>query len=326
MQRATGNSVFIGLATAVLTAWAAPDLRAQDLKAEYWDNATIPATPSAPTVPAAVTRTVNDALIDYDDNAGTATPAFAGPPATENNFMVRWTGFVLGPTTGAVTFKTLSDDGIQVSVGGTVLFTDWEDQAAADNQGNFSMTQGIWYPIQILYYERTGDARMRLQWAYTGQADQFIPAANQAQTVPTPNAPVLSGTAGDLQTTFNTLNWTFTGTASQFTIYRSTDPLQQGTSIGTVAGTVLTYTDTSPAIAYNVHYYYRVTATNGIEGPVSNQVDLMPVPPPPRTKDHDEGFNDGNCACGSTARGTGAGIALLAAALLAAAFVRRATA
>jgi hypothetical protein len=323
MQRATGNSVLAIFSAAVLTAWAAPDLGAQNLRGEYWNNTA--ATPNAPAVPAAApSYTSNDAAIDYDDGGPTQFP---GPPNPLDTFIVRWSGFVMGPTTGTVTFETFSDDGVRLTVGGTVLVNNWTGHSETLNSGTFAMQQGVWYPIELLYYEATGDARIRLRWSYGAQALQLIPPANQAQIVPTPAAPVItSSSAGDLQTTFNTISWSFGGTASNFTVYRSTTSGQQGTAIATPAGTVFTFTDPG-ANQYNTTYYYSVTATNGVEGPASApQVALTPVPPPPRTKDHDEGLNDGNCACGSTARGAGAGIALLAAALLAAAFVRRATA
>lgn len=325
MHRATGKSFFISLAAVALTAWAAPELRAQNLRGEYWENATIPATPGVPPAPDTVDHTSNDAAIDFDDTAGSGAPDFPVPLASLDNFVVRWTGFVMGPVNGPVTFTTLSDDGVQLTVGGTVLFTNWDDHGPETDNGTFTMQQGIWYPIQLLFYERGVTCRIRLSWSYAGQADQLIPPANLAQTVPTPAAPVLSGTAGDLQATFNTLNWTFTGTASNFTIYRSTDIAQQGPVLTTVGGNVLTYTDMG-ANQYNTTYYYRVTATNGVEGPVSNQVALTPQPPPPRTKDHSEGFIDDNCACGSSAGGAAPWAAVVAAGLLGAALLRRATA
>jgi hypothetical protein len=304
---------------------AGRDLRAQDLKGEYWENATIPAAPGVPA--GAANHLSSDAVIDYDDDAATATPNFPAPLASLDNFVVRWSGFVMGPTTGTVTFETLSDDGVQLSVGGSAIITNWTDHGPTPNTGTFNMTQGIWYPIQLLFYERGVTCRIRLQWSYTGQALQIIPGANQAQTVPAPAQPVLSGTAGDLQVTFNTLSWTFAGTASNFTIYRSTTSGVQGTSIATPAGNVTTYTDMT-ANQYGTTYYYSITATNGVEGPASSpQVALTPQPPAPRTQDHDEGFLDGKCACGSTVAdpsGLFAGIVGLA--LLLASSLRRGSA
>lgn len=296
-------------------------LSAQDLFGEYWQAvAAIPATPGVPAV--ARNYTSNDAVIDYND---AAAPPFPGPPNPLDNFVIRWTGFVRGPVNGAVTFTTLSDDGVQVSVGGTAVITSWIDQAPATNNGNFTMATGVWYPIEVLFYERGGGARMRLSWSYAGQTDQIIPGANQAQTVPVPNAPALSGTAGDLQGTFNVLTWTFTGVASSFTIHRSTDPAQLGAALATVPGSQTTYTDAGPGLAYNVTYYYRVIATNGIAGPASNQVALTSVPPPPRTADHDEGTFGDKCSCGAAVEGP-AGLGILALLGLLAFALRRAAA
>ncbi len=297
MDRVRGISV---LAFAAVLAAASADLRAQDLLGEYWQNATIPGTPGVPA--GAPTYTSNDAAIDYDDNTGDATvPNFPVALTPLDNFVCRWTGYILGPTDGAVTFTTLSDDGVHLTVGGTVVINNWTDHAPTTNTGTFTTAAGIWYPIQLQFYEKGGGARIRLSWSYAGQTDQLIPGANQAQTVPTPAQPVLTGSAGDLQATFNTLNWTFAGTASSFTIFRSTDIAQLGPAIATVAGNVLTYTDADPAIQYNITYYYRVAATNGIQGPPSNQLPLTPQPPPARVAGgNNEGLFDDNCACGST--------------------------
>jgi hypothetical protein len=318
-MRKLGGGVVV---SAVALALASAEAGAQNLKSEYWQNtAAVVGSPAVPAV--APHHTGAEAVIDYDDDGASAVPAFPAPLASLDTFVVRWSGFVRGPATGPVTFTTLSDDGVRLRVGGATLISNWDYHAPETDSAPFDMVQGVWYPIELLFFESGYSCRIRLSWSYAGQGDQIIPPTHQAQVPPAPGAPVAGGQAGDLLDTFNTLTWTFAGPAASFTIYRSPTSGALGAPVGTVAGNVFTFVDAG-ATQYDATSYYSVTATNGVEGPPSApQVALTPRRPAGRSDDHDEGVFGDNCACGSTGRGPGAAWALLAAALLAGVLVRR---
>ena len=301
------------IAWALLSSFC-PRVEAQDLDGDYWTNqTTIPATPG---VPAAAPDPANIAtpVIDFDDaNPGAGVLLFPVTPL--DNFIARYSGFIRGPITGTVTFETASDDGVELRVNNQAIISNWTDHAETVNTGTFNMTQNVWYPIQLLFYEKGGDARIRLRWSYQGVALQYPPTTHISQSPPAPPAPVIvSSQAGDLQSTFNNFQWTYSDAGTGFNIYGN------GTLITTVPITQFSYTHTG-ATQYGVTTCYTVTAVNGLEGPPSNQACLTPQPPPPRTNDHDEGIFEDRCACGSSIPGAGSAAVALTALLLAAALV-----
>ena len=102
--------------------------------------------------------------VDFD--WGTGRPA-VGVPA--DNFSVRWTGTVTVPTTGSYRFRTVSDDGVRLWVGGTQRINNWTVHAPTTNtSGAFNLTAGQRVTVTLEYYERGGGAVMRLQWLTPG--------------------------------------------------------------------------------------------------------------------------------------------------------------
>jgi MSHA biogenesis protein MshQ len=135
------------------------------LAGRYFNNTTLSGT-------AVLARTE---AIDF--NWGTASP---GTGVNTNNFSARWTGTVLAPTTGSYRFQTVSDDGVRVWVNGVRIINNWTDHSATTNtSGTVSLTAGQRYTIQVDYYEKGGNATMRLRWLRPGTSSYVaIPAAN----------------------------------------------------------------------------------------------------------------------------------------------------
>src|SRR5256885_1883681 len=78
---------------------AVPSFRAAGLQGEYWGpGATIPASPGVPAGAPSLTHV--DTTVDYGD-AGWPVPYSSGGVSADN-FVLRWTGWVLRPTTGTV--------------------------------------------------------------------------------------------------------------------------------------------------------------------------------------------------------------------------------
>ena len=308
-----GTGLLLGLliwVAATGSAWA------QGLQGEYWQSATIPATPG---IPAGAPNPVRlDPVIDFTDTNPATAPEIFINIANLDNFVVRWSGFVLAPVSGAVTFSVLTDDGSQVSVDGTVVLSSWIGQAPAPYSGNINLTAGQWYPIEYLFYDSGGGARARLSWSYAGQADIVIPTGSLSPTAPPPAAPVLASpaVAGDTQVT---LAWTHSGVpaATEFRVYTVNG------AVYTLVGTTSNLTFTVTGLTNGTPYTFVVRAFNLVESADSNAVVATPVPPAPRLNDHSEGLLDGKCACGAV-QGMSAFWALsLAAAILAALAFRR---
>jgi hypothetical protein len=55
------------------------------------------------------------------------------------------------------------DDGVRVWVDGENVLYDWRDSPLREVRGDIALTRGV-LTVQVEYYERVGDARIRLWW------------------------------------------------------------------------------------------------------------------------------------------------------------------
>src|SRR5207253_3164055 len=110
--------------------------------------------------PAMVRR---DAQVAFDWAGGSPVPA-SMPAMGSDNFEVRWTGFVTVPQTGQYYFGAARDDGVRITVNGTLLLDSWVDQASPLSYGAsaIQLQAGVPVLIQVDYYEHTGNANILL--------------------------------------------------------------------------------------------------------------------------------------------------------------------
>ncbi|MCU1460945.1 MAG: hypothetical protein JWO37_1020 [Acidimicrobiales bacterium] len=127
---------------------------------------------------------------------GTGSPFPSVVP--NDNFVVQWTGTIRvpamqNPPTFPVTydFGALSDDGVKITIGTTVVYSKWTDHADSapdfgQNPTGFTFpTPTSSFPITVDYYEHTGGARVALYFQPHGNtnanqvkvlnADWFVP-------------------------------------------------------------------------------------------------------------------------------------------------------
>ena len=264
-------AALLGLATSAAAQTVTPGLQG-----DYWgpNLAAIPASPGVPAGNPNLTRI--DATVDFTD------ASFPGAFSNADNFVVRWTGFVRGPVNGAVTFFTNTDDGVELVVDNATpaLISNWTDHGAIDNQGDFTMVQGVWYPVRLTFYERGGGAVMILSWSYAGQTRVTIPSsAMSATTPPGPAAPALSIATPENRTPLINLSWTPVANATDYRLLRSS---QSGTETAYQTLTGTTYEDS--AVTFGATYFYVVKATVGpTTSGNSNEVSGSPQPLPART-------------------------------------------
>ena len=97
---------------------------------------------------------------------GSGAPAAAVP---KDNFSARWTGTLTIPVSGSYTFRTVSDDGVRLWVGGTQVISNWTAHAATTNtSATMSFAAGQRVPVRLEYFEKGGQAVIRLQWRTPG--------------------------------------------------------------------------------------------------------------------------------------------------------------
>ncbi len=132
-----------------------------DWKAEYFNNRKLDGSP-------VLVR--NETKIDYD--WGTGSPA-AGIPA--DNFSARWTRKARFEA-GAYQFKVTVDDGVRVWIDDDRIIDSWQDGSARTIEATRSLSAGD-HKIRIEYYERSGDAQIKVRWQKLAEPTNQLPQA-----------------------------------------------------------------------------------------------------------------------------------------------------
>jgi YVTN family beta-propeller protein len=92
-----------------------------------------------------------------------------GPGVPSDNFSVRWSGTFTVPSSGPYLFRTIADDGARVWVGGVRRINDWNAQSGVPaTSAAVSLTAGDRVPIVLEYFDKKGQATVRLQWQIPG--------------------------------------------------------------------------------------------------------------------------------------------------------------
>jgi YVTN family beta-propeller protein len=97
--------------------------------------------------------------------------AAAAPDVTvpADGFSARWSGSIVVPASGVYRLRTLSDDGVRLTIAGIRRIDNWTDHAlTTDTTADLPLVAGQRVPIVLEYYDRTGLATMRLQWQTPG--------------------------------------------------------------------------------------------------------------------------------------------------------------
>ncbi|WP_331346055.1 DUF6701 domain-containing protein [Cellvibrio sp. UBA7661] len=131
-----------------------------------------------------VTSTRWDSQINFDWGTGVPGPAGVG----DNNFSVRWEGYIHVTQSGVHRFQTNSDDGVRLTVNGDLLIDQWNDHpVTAHNSAAVNLIAGNSYPIKLEYYENGGFAVAQLRWQIPGSASYVaIPSGVNASPITAP--------------------------------------------------------------------------------------------------------------------------------------------
>jgi hypothetical protein len=120
----------------------------------------------------AVIATRTDEIIDYSSVEGNR-------PAGVNSdlFAVRWTGKVIGPVSGTVTFSIQHDDGVRLWIDNVLIIDRWQ-AGAVFSEATAPLTKDKLHDIKIEYFENSGGSVMKLRWRYAGQNTIAVPGGN----------------------------------------------------------------------------------------------------------------------------------------------------
>ena len=98
-------------------------------------------------------------------NWGTGSPA---PGVNADGFSIRWTGVVKPPMDGDYTFTTVSDDGVRLYIDDQLLIDNWTLHGETTNTGTIHLNANQNYYLRLEYFDRTGNATIRLSWSGPG--------------------------------------------------------------------------------------------------------------------------------------------------------------
>ena len=193
----------------------------------------------------------------------------------EDNFALKFDGYINIPTTGTYTFYTASDDGSKLYIGGfsesNLVVNNNFLQGTTERSGTKTLTAGR-YPITVTYFEATGSQTLSASYAGPGITKRLMPDSAflykgmRATTLAKPALPAaptnLTLTAvspNKIQLNWNDNSTTETG----FDIYRSVNDsttFKLFTSVAANSTATAVYNDS--ALFANVKYFYKVRAKN----------------------------------------------------------------
>lgn len=112
-----------------------------------------------------------DTSINYDWGGG--NPGLGG--LGNDNFSIIWNGSIRAMRTGVHSFRTASDDGVRVTVNGSVIINNLVDHAlATDTSSGVTLVAGQSYTIKVEYVEKTVNAVIKLYWMQPGETEYSI--------------------------------------------------------------------------------------------------------------------------------------------------------
>jgi hypothetical protein len=125
---------------------------------------------------------------------GTASVVDLAPRSRDDNFGLRYRGFVDVPADGSYTFYTASDDGSKLYIGDTQVVNNDGNHAEQERAGSIGLKAGK-HAITIIYYEAGGGQTLSASYSGPNLGKQLIPASAfyRVGTGGTPTASVGTG-------------------------------------------------------------------------------------------------------------------------------------
>jgi hypothetical protein len=117
--------------------------------------------------------------------AGVSTTGFdLGVRNRDDNFAIRFVGYIHVAADGAYTFSTSSDDGSRLWIGSTLVVDNDGAHAAQERSGSIGLKAGT-HALTVGFFEATGGQSLSVQWQGPSLAKATIPS-NALYRVPSP--------------------------------------------------------------------------------------------------------------------------------------------
>ena len=102
-----------------------------------------------------------------------------GRRCNDDDFLVRYQGFIRVPTTETYTFYTTTDDGFRLQIGRSVVIDDWEDHPPQEWNAieAISLVANRRYALDAWLYENDGGAVAMLYYSVGGDEPSVVPGS-----------------------------------------------------------------------------------------------------------------------------------------------------
>lgn len=130
-----------------------------------------------------------DESVDFDAlepvRSETATSFFAGIAHRDDDFGLRFRGFLDVTEAGEYRFSTRSDDGSRLSLDGRVVVDNDGQHGMDERSGSVRLAAGR-HALEVTYFEHLGDEGLEVSWTPPNGAEQPLPFAQLSHLVVDP--------------------------------------------------------------------------------------------------------------------------------------------
>ena len=119
-------------------------------------------------------NTVAQLLAMAPKSTGVAAALDLSLPHPNNNWGVRFSGFIDIPAEGKYRFWIRSDDGSQLSIDGKPLLNNDGVHPASEKNGNLNLKAGL-HELEVVFFQGGGETEFRVDWAPPGEKRGPIP-------------------------------------------------------------------------------------------------------------------------------------------------------
>ncbi len=176
----------------------------------------------------------------------------------QDEFSVRWTGQIQPLYSETYTFNTISDDGARLWINGIKVIDNWYEHSSKEESGTIALVAGQKYDIKYEYFDKTGEAEVKLFWSSPSQNKQIVPKSQLYCSDVDSQAPSVPQNMAAVTVSHNQINLSWTAAVDNigvivYRIYRNGNLVQN-----VYSGTNCTET----GLAENTTYSYTIDAVD----------------------------------------------------------------
>ena len=144
-----------------------------------WSTTTVPDKKTLANATLRLTRVDRKINFDWCGSGTPPNPNSPDPSIGLSTFTVCWTGYITPEYSEQYTFKTITDDGVELYINDpnktSPVIDDWHDHPAAVNMYSMNLSANNTYYIEMHYYQNGGLACAKLDWFSAHQSTEPVP-------------------------------------------------------------------------------------------------------------------------------------------------------